>query len=302
MTEGGMTEPQPTPERITTPDGRSLDLWLAGPSDGDPLVFHSGTPGAGLPFGWHVRNLAERNLRYVSASRPGYGGSTRREGRSVADVVEDTRTVLDHLGAEQAWVVGSSGGGPHALACAALMPDRVRGTALIASVAPYPAEGLDYLAGMGAENVEEFSAALAGPEALIPFKERAILRYRAISPEDVASGFGDLVDEVDRGSVTGELADYLAALFREGLRSSYWGWFDDDMAFVKPWGFDVGSIHAPVHVWQGAHDRMVPFAHGEWLAAHLGNARPHLFADHGHLTLVVDAYPQILDELIGSAG
>jgi pimeloyl-ACP methyl ester carboxylesterase len=297
-----MTQPRATPERIITPDGRSLDLWLAGPADADPLVFHSGTPGAGLPFGLHVRHLAERGLRYVSASRPGYGGSTRREARSVADVVDDTRTVLDHLGAERAWVVGWSGGGPHALACAALMPDRVRGTALIASVAPYPADGLDYLAGMGAENVEEFSAALAGPEALLPFKERGIRQFRDMSPDDVTSGFGDLVDEVDRGSVTGELADHLAAMFHEGLRTSYWGWFDDDMAFVKPWGFDIASIRAPVHVWQGAHDRMVPFAHGEWLAAHLGNARPHLFADQGHLTLVVDAYPQILDELMHGAG
>jgi pimeloyl-ACP methyl ester carboxylesterase len=297
-----MTEPQATHRRITTPDGRSLDLWLAGPPDGDPLVFHSGTPGAGLPFGWHVRNLAARGLRYVSATRPGYGDSTRRQGRSVANVVEDTRAVLDHLGAERAWVIGWSGGGPHALACAALMPERVRGTALIAGVAPYPAEGLDYLAGMGAENVEEFSAALAGPQALIPFKERARPQFMDISPTDVAAAFGDLVDDVDRGSVTGELAEYLAALFHEALRTSYWGWFDDDMAFVKPWGFDVGSISAPVHVWQGAHDRMVPYGHGEWLAAHLPNARPHLSADHGHLTLVVDTFPQILDELIHGAG
>jgi len=303
MTPPQATPPLPTaPQRITAPDGRSLDLWLAGPADGDPLIFHSGTPGAGLPFGWHVRTLAERGLRYVNASRPGYGDSTRREGRSVASVVDDTRTVLDHLGADRAWNLGWSGGGPHALACAALMPERVRGTALIASVAPYPAEGLDYLAGMGAENVEEFSAALAGARELIPFKERARPQFMDMTPDEVAGAFGDLVNDVDRGSVTGELAEYLAALFHEGLRTGYWGWFDDDMAFVKPWGFDVGSIAGPVHVWQGAHDRMVPFGHGEWLAAHLPNARPHLFQDEGHLTLVVDRYPQIIDALLRDAG
>jgi pimeloyl-ACP methyl ester carboxylesterase len=297
-----MTEPHATPHQITTPDGRSLDLWLAGPPDGDPLVFHMGTPASGLPFEAHVRHLADRGLRYVSASRPGYGTSTRREGRSIADVVDDTRAVLDHLGSDKAWVLGWSGGGPHAMACAALMPERVRGTALIASVAPYPAEGLDYLAGMGAENVEEFEAALAGPDALIPFKERAHPQFRDMSPGEVADAFGDLVDEVDRGSITGVFAAYLAAMTHEGLKNSYWGWFDDDMAFVKPWGFDVGAIQAPVHVWQGAHDRMVPIDHGRWLAAHLGNAVPHLLADHGHLTLVVDTFPQILDELIHGAG
>lgn len=288
---------QPT-QRITTPDGRSLDLWLAGPTDGQPLLFHSGSPGAGLPFGWHVRALAERGLRYVSASRPGYGSSSRQAGRSVADVVADTRTVLDHLGADQAWVVGWSGGGPHALACAALMPERVRGTALIAGVAPYPAEGLDWLADMGAENIEEFEAALAGPAALIPFKERARPAFMNMTPDEVASTFGDLIDDVDRGSVTGELAEYLAALFHEALRESYWGWFDDDMAFTRPWGFDLASIIGRVHLWQGAHDRMVPFGHGQWLAAHVGNACPHLLQEHGHLTLGVDAFPQILDELI----
>ncbi|HEY4227978.1 MAG TPA: alpha/beta hydrolase [Candidatus Limnocylindrales bacterium] len=301
-----MTNPdatlQPTRQQITTADGRSLDVWQAGPPDGDPLVFHLGTPGAGLPFGRHVRNLADRGLRYVSASRPGYGDSTRREGRSVADVVDDTRAVLDHLGVDTAWVLGWSGGGPHAMACASLMPERVRGTALIASVAPYPAEGLDYLAGMGAENVEEFSAALAGPQALIPFKEHARAQFLDVTAGEVAGAFGDLVDDVDRGSVTGELAEYLAALFHEALRTSYWGWFDDDMAFIRPWGFDVASIKAPVHVWQGGHDRMVPYAHGEWLVQHLGNARPHLFADQGHLTLIVDSFPQILDKLLGDAG
>jgi pimeloyl-ACP methyl ester carboxylesterase len=293
-----MTNLPITPERITTPDGRSLDMWLAGPPDGVPLVFHMGSPASGLPFAPHVRALADRGLRYVSATRPGYGDSTRREGRSVADVVDDTRTVLDHLGAETAWILGWSGGGPHALACAALMPDRVRGTALIAGVAPYPADGLDYLAGMGEENVEEFGAALAGPAALIPFKERAWPVFRDMLPSEVATSFGDLVDEVDRGSVTGDFAEYLAALMHEGLKRSYWGWFDDDMAFVKPWGFEVGDIKAPVHVWQGAHDRMVPFGHGEWLAAHLGNACPHLLEGQGHLTLVVDTFPQILDELL----
>jgi pimeloyl-ACP methyl ester carboxylesterase len=288
---------QPT-QRIATPDGRSLDLWLAGPADGQPLIFHSGSPGAGLPFGWHVRALAERGLRFVSASRPGYGGSTRQAGRSVADVVADTTTVLDHLSADRAWVLGWSGGGPHALACAALMPERVLGTALIAGVAPYPAQGLDWLADMGAENIDEFGAALAGPAALIPFMERTRPAFMNLTPEQVAGSFGDLVDEVDRGSLTGELAEYIAALFHEALRESYWGLFDDDMAFTRPWGCDIAAIPGPVHLWQGAHDRMVPFGHGRWLADHVGNACAHLLEEHGHLSLVVDTFPRILDELI----
>lgn len=295
-----MTQDAATPTlHLPTPDGRSLDVWLAGPPDGTPLVFHSGTPGNGMPFWLHVRAMAERGLRYVSVTRPGYGSSTRQAGRNVADVVADTRLALDHLGIDKAWILGWSGGGPHALACAALMPERVRGTAIIAGVAPYPAEGLDWLAGMGAENVDEFNAALLGPEALMPFMEPLLDVYREMTPSAVADSFGDLVDHVDRASVTGELAEYLAALFREAFRTSYWGIFDDDIVFSTPWGFDVGSIPGRVHIWQGAHDRMVPFGHGQWLAAHIPDACAHLLPEHGHLTLVVDTFPQILDELVG---
>lgn len=284
---------------IRTPDGRSLDAWIADPADGIPLVYHFGTPGAGLPYPPFVDVLAARGLRWVSFSRPGYGSSTRRPGRRVADVAADTAAVLDSIGAERAYVAGWSGGGPHALACAALLPERVIAAASLAGVAPYPADGLDWLAGMGAENVVEFQAALEGPEALIKFKESAWPTFRDITASEVAAAFGDLVDEVDRASATtGPVASFLADLFHEALREGYWGWFDDDMAFTKPWGFDLGSIRRPVHVWQGPHDRMVPFAHGEWLVANVGGACAHLHAEHGHISLVVDSFAAIVDALL----
>ena len=289
-----------SPTTFAMPDGRSLDVWVEGPPDGETLVFHGGTPGAGLPYGPHVEALVARGLRYVGWSRPGYGSSTRQPGRSVGDVVADTSAVLDALGVDRAYVAGWSGGGPHALACAALLQDRVIATAIIAGVAPYPAEGLDWLAGMGAENVEEFNASLEGPEALIGFKERAWPIFRDLTGEQVADSFGDLVDDVDRGSITPEFGAYLAELLHVGLREGYWGWFDDDMAVIKPWGFDLGAIAGRVHIWQGAHDRMVPYGHGQWLASHVGGAIPHLLPDQGHLTLVVDSFPKILDELLAT--
>ena len=295
-----MTATSGSPSVVTTPDGRDLDVYVAGPADGEILLFHSGTPSAPIAFEPMVEQMASRGLRYVAASRPGYGSSTRRPGRSVADVVDDTQTVLDHLGADRAWILGWSGGGPHALACAALMPERVRGVAAIASIAPYPAAGLDYLAGMGEENVEEFTAALEGSDALLVFKERNWPIFRAVTGDQVAASLGDLIDEVDRASLTGEFADFAAASFREALRESYWGWFDDDMAMIKPWGFEVEDIRIPVHIWQGRHDRMVPYGHGEWLASHVGSAIPHLFDDQGHLSIVVALFGAVLDELIAT--
>jgi pimeloyl-ACP methyl ester carboxylesterase len=283
------------------PDGRSLEVWTEGPPDGPALVYHFGTPSSGLPSEAFLGACAKRGLRWVSWSRPGYGSSTRKPGRAVADVVPDTLAILDELGIERAYVAGWSGGGPHALACAALMPDRVIATAVLAGVAPYPAPGLDFMAGMGAENIDEFNAALEGPDALIGFKERAWPIFRDMTGPEVGAAFGDLVDEVDRATAADPaFGEYLAANMHRALRDSYWGWFDDDMAVVKPWGFDLGSIRGPVHIWQGAHDRMVPFGHGQWLAGHVGGAIPHLRPEHGHLSLVVDSFDEILDELLAS--
>lgn len=291
-----------TPVPIPTPDGRSLDLYVAGPPEADVLLFQTGTPSAALPYAPVVEVMADHGLRYVAFSRAGYGTSTRRAGRSVADVADDVATVLDHVGAARAVTIGWSGGGPHALASAALLPDRILAAATIGGVAPYPADGLDSLGGMGEENVEEFEAALAGPDALIPFKERNWPILRAVTGAMVAESLGDLIDDVDRGCLTGDFADWMALAFREGLRESYWGWFDDDMAFVKPWGFELDAIKVPVHIWQGGHDRMVPFAHGEWLAAHIPTAVPHLLEAHGHLSLAIDSIGTILEELVAVDG
>ena len=298
----GIIGAMPPTLTVDTPDGRSLDVWLAGPPDGTPFLLHSGTPGNGLPFALHVERLAERGLRYLGITRPGYGGSTRREGRSVADVVEDVRTVLDALGMRATYVAGWSGGGPHALATAALLPERVLGTAIIAGVAPYPAEGLDWLAGMGVENVAEFGATLEGGEALRAIVERDAASLKHVAADAVAASFGDLIDHVDRGALAdGSFAEHMAEMFHEAFRVGPWGWFDDDLAFMRPWGFDLSAIPGKVHIWQGGHDRMVPPAHGAWLAAHCGGACPHLDPAHGHLSLAVDRFGEILDELVGAS-
>jgi pimeloyl-ACP methyl ester carboxylesterase len=295
----GIIGAMPPTRIVTTPDGRSLDVWLDGPADGEPFLFHHGTPGTGLSYGWHVDRLTERGLRRIAISRPGYGGSTRQEGRRVADVAADVATVLDHLGIERTWVAGWSGGGPHALATAALLPDRVLGTALIAGVAPYSAEGLDWHAGMGEENVSEFGAILEGGEALRVIVEPQAAEMAKVTPAGVAASLGDLIDEVDRGALDSpDLATYMADLLHEAFRVGYWGWFDDDIAITRPWGFDLASIPGRVHLWQGAHDRMVPYGHGQWLAAHTGGACAHLFDDQGHLSLVHDRFGDILDELL----
>jgi pimeloyl-ACP methyl ester carboxylesterase len=230
-------------------------------------------------------------------SRPGYADSTPRPGRSVADAAADVAAVLDALGADTFVTMGWSGGGPHALACAALLPDRCAAATSLAGVAPYPAEGLDWLAGMGAENVEEFSAAVEGERALSAALQKLAGDLEAIQGADVAAALGGLVSDVDKLALTGDFAQTMAESFRRALSAGIAGWRDDDLAFTRSWGFDLDTIRRPVAVWQGGQDRMVPFSHGQWLAAHIPSARAHLYPDEGHLSLGVASLDRIVADL-----
>jgi pimeloyl-ACP methyl ester carboxylesterase len=282
--------------------GRRLEVLAAAPGRGRALVFHSGTPSAAVPFAPLVEAAADAGLRLVTWSRPGYGDSGPAPGRTVADVAADTAAVLDELGVGEFVTLGWSGGGPHALACAALLPGRCVAAATLAGVGPYGADGLDFLAGMGDENVEEFSLALRGEDALTPWLREQARALAAVTAEDIARSLGGLVSPVDTASLTGEFAEYLAATFRRAVSTGVAGWRDDDLAFVRDWGFDLAAIDVPVSVWQGHQDLMVPPSHGRWLADRLPKARDHVHPGEGHLSLAVGAMDRIVADLAASAG
>jgi pimeloyl-ACP methyl ester carboxylesterase len=151
---------------------------------------------------------------------------------------------------------------------------------------------------MGEENVEEFAAVEAGEEALRAYLEREAAGLRDVTGEQVVAAFGDLVGEADRAVLTGEYADYVAGSMRRAVSGGIDGWLDDDLAFRAAWGFDLGAIEVPVTVWQGDDDRMVPFAHGKWLAAHVSGARAELRPGEGHISISLAHYGDILDDLL----
>jgi pimeloyl-ACP methyl ester carboxylesterase len=282
--------------------GRVIEVLSDGPEDGMPMVFQNGTPTAAMLFPPMVEIAAARGLRTVTYSRPGYAGSTARPGRSVADAVGDVAALLDAIGADRFVTIGWSGGGPHALACAALLADRCAAAVSLSGVAPYPAAGLDWLAGMGPENVEEFTLALQGESALTPWLEEAATHLAAVQGDEVAAALGGLVSDIDKASLTGDYAEFMAATLRRAVSAGIAGWRDDDLAFAKPWGFELDAIARPVAVWQGGEDRMVPMAHGEWLAEHIPGAHKHLYPDEGHLSLGVSALHRVVDNLVHLAG
>jgi pimeloyl-ACP methyl ester carboxylesterase len=279
-------------------DGRTLEYLTTGPADGFPLVLHHGTPSGALLYPELVESAARHGLRIVMHSRPGYAGSAAAPGRTVARVAADVSALLDALGADTFVTVGWSGGGPHALACAALLPDRCLAAATIAGVAPYDAEGLDWLAGMGEENVAEFGAAVAGEPELTAYLEAEAPAFAQVTGPALAGAFGDLLSEVDKKALAGGFADYLAESSRMSVSTGIAGWRDDDLAFVADWGFPLDAFTVPVAIWQGAHDRMVPFDHGKWLAAHVAGARVHLEPGEGHLSLMVHAFDAVVADLL----
>jgi pimeloyl-ACP methyl ester carboxylesterase len=270
---------------VTSPDGRALRVREDGDPNGVPVIAHHGTPGSRLLYRRWVEDATERGIRLIAYERPGYGGSDRHEGRSVADAAADVEAIADALGLDRFLTQGRSGGGPHALACAALLPDRVAAAATLASVAPYDAERLDFLAGMGEDNVVEFGAALEGPAKLGPLLEEIAPRLIDADPGAVAESLRSLLSPPDVTVLSDGLAAELIEVTTEGIRGTREGWLDDDLAFTRPWGFQLDSIEVPLQLWQGRQDLMVPAAHGEWLAGHIPGVQAVLSDEDGHLSI-----------------
>jgi pimeloyl-ACP methyl ester carboxylesterase len=232
-----------------------------------------------------IEDAEGRGMRLLSYDRPGYGGSDPHPGREVADAAQDVTAIANALGIERLAVEGGSGGGPHALACAALLPDRVVAAASLAGVAPYAADGLAWLDGMGQDNVDEFAATVAGREELERYLRGQADAMLSAEPDAIVKALRSLLSPPDLAVLTGELAEYFQESTRVGIEGGLDGWIDDDFAFLNPWGFELGDIRIPVQLWHGAQDRFVPIAHGRWLAERIPGVDAHLSEEDGHLTI-----------------
>ncbi|CZR56699.1 uncharacterized protein PAC_06588 [Phialocephala subalpina] len=288
-------------QQLHLPDGRIIEYLVSGDQDGFPLVWIHGTPGAYLPVPSLVTACKKKGIKIISLSRDGYGGSSRNKGRRVVDAVVGIQAVNEHLGIERCLVGGWSGGGPHALACAARLTGCIA-TLCVAGPAPYEAEGLDFLAGQSEDNIQEFHATLKGEEELQKF---CGAQRSEILQSDVAGLIAELdslFPEVDKQAMatSPEMGQYTVDMFREALRISCDGWVDDDLAMINPWGFEFNEIKVPVLLYQGSEDKMVPYAHGEWLAKHLpqDKLRKHLIPGEGHMSIFIGHKDQMVDELL----
>ena len=271
---------------IATPDGRTLALHEGGDRDGFPVVMHHGTPMSGLLYERHDELAREQGIRLIGYDRPGYGRSTRRPSRKVADCAADVDAIADALGLDRHACWGVSGGGPHVLACAALCDERCVAVASLAAVAPIDAEGLDWLEGMGEENHVEFGKTREGEAVLRPYLEHERRDVLDARPEDLTALFETLLGPADRAVLSGDLAAFMLESDQAALAPGVDGWLDDDLAFDADWGFDLASINRPVLLLHGDDDRFVPVSHGRWLAARIPAVEARIDPADGHLTLL----------------
>lgn len=268
---------------LTLADGRTLHVYDTG---GGPhaVVWHHGTPNTGLPPEPLFAASDRLGIRWVSYDRPGYGGSTPAPGRDVASAATDTAAVADALGLDRFAVMGHSGGGSHALACGALLPDRVTRVLDVSGLAPHGPDGLDWFAGMSDVGRASLGAAAAGRAA----KEA----YEAAAGE-ADPGF----IPADHAALAGPWAWFMTVV-NPGMANGAGPLIDDDLAHVNPWGFDPADITVPVLLLHGTGDRMVPSTHAEWLAARLPAAELRLVPGAGHIS-VLDEAPAALAWLVG---
>lgn len=284
-------------DRIRTGDGRTLLVERSGDLKGKPVFLLHGTPGSRVGPRPRAMVLYQRGTQLISYDRPGYGGSDRHPDRRVVDVARDVAAVADAFGLERFAVAGRSGGAPHALACAALMPDRVTRAAAMVSLAPKDAEGLDWFAGMAQSNIAEFTTAFADPER---FAARLIPRSAAIR-SDPARLLEELRRELtddDRSIVSDSgIRALLLRNYREALRTSPYGWIDDALALCRPWGFDLAAIRVPVLLWHGQQDVFSPAAHSSWLGDRIPRATTVVEPAAAHFA-ALRALPQVLAWLL----
>lgn len=260
---------------ISPPDGRTLHVYDTGPADAFPVVWHHGTPNLGAPPEPLFAAADRLGLRWVSFDRPGYGGSSVAAGRTMSSVAADVATVADALGIGQFATVGYSGGGSYALGCAASLGERVRAVVTLAAIAPYGSPGLDWFAGMAPAGVSVLGTAAAGRTVRAALENSGFEYDMSFTPDDLALFEGPW--------------GWLGKVAGPALNAGPYGQIDDDVSYTLPWGCDPSTITAPILLFHGTDDRIIPVDHGVWLAANCPTAELRRGAGDSHFTVVAHA-------------
>jgi pimeloyl-ACP methyl ester carboxylesterase len=275
-------------------DGRELEILDNGINSESAIIFHHGTPDHASTWSEWLEAAASAGIRAISYSRAGYGTSDRNPGRSVISINNDIAQILDAKNITKFVSIGQSGGGPHSLANTC--EPRNVGAISLAGVGAFGVSDLNFLEGMGPENHDEFGAALNGEASIEEWMNVNAGAFKNVTGNDIIEAFGGLLGDADKAALAAGGAEQMAASTRSALAVSFDGWIDDDLVFVKPWGFDLAAITKPVFLWQGDDDFMVPHAHSYWLEKHIPTATLIFKAGEGHISLGIKYRSEILKQ------
>jgi pimeloyl-ACP methyl ester carboxylesterase len=284
-------------EVIGVSDGRrvAVDCW--GDPKGFPVFLLHGTPGSRSGPVPRAPLLYKLGIWLISYDRPGYGESSRQSGRKVTNAATDVIDIADHLGVGEFSVVGRSGGGPHALACAALIEEkRLRNVSVLVGLAPSNANGLDWFEGMTDSNTNAYELAANDGDAVVADLTRRAEEVMR-DPESLLSALEKEMSDADR-RITSDVAirRRLRETYREALKCGPHGWIDDVLAFRRPWGFDLDKITIPVHLWHGNDDVFSPPAHSAWMADRIPGATMTLQRGAAHFD-AMEILPKVLAQM-----
>ena len=279
-------------------DGRKLEYFENEIKSDNAILFLHGTPGDATAWTSWLGEV--RECKAISTSRPGYGNSEREKGRTVSSDLENQSQILDYFGIKKFISIGWSGGGPHSLNMT--RDERCVAAFTLAGVGEFGREDLDFLAGMGQENHDEFGAALKSETELCHWMEINAPTMQNVTGEQLIEAFGGLIGSADKKALTPEVATNMAKTFRSALATGFDGWIDDDLAFVQPFGFDLSKIDKPVIIYQGDDDFMVPHAHSIWLNKHIPTSTLKFIPGHGHISLGEEFRPEIIKEAVAFLG
>ena len=282
-------------QTVAAADGRTLAIAECGDPDAFPVFLLHGTPGSRFAGQGDASVYADAGARVITYDRPGYGGSDRFRGRRVVDCVADVAAIADSLGIERFGVTGGSWGGPHSLAVAARLPERVTRAACVVGVAPFDMPGFDWFAGMDAVNIEEIRWALEGEDVLARELERMTTAWLKRLADDPSKAGEVEFSEADRAVMANpERQEMVRRMLNEAFRQGVWGYVDDALCLIQPWGFDLAEIRVPTRIDYGLTDVLVPHQHGEWLAHNVPNAEVVIDEQGGHFSA-----PDVVTERFG---
>jgi pimeloyl-ACP methyl ester carboxylesterase len=279
------------------PDGRLLDVAVSADRPPEALVVIPGAPNGPILYEAGITLARSQGLTYLSYARPGYAGSTRQPDRTIASFADDLAWVAGTFGLRRLYLFGWSMGGPHALAGAALLPELVGAAASVGGLAPHREDGVDWRDEIGADGVRE--RLLATPEYAAQLQNAQAKLPR--TPDELRAQVAE-APEADRQVATDHVLQFMVDTFQDGIRSGIWGWHDDVVAAIRPWGFDVSSIRVPVTIWQGTADAITPPTHGAWLGANVPGARLEMLEGEGHLSGAVGSFDRIVERLLEGRG